>query len=168
MKLIVLQNYDTASQFIGDTNQNEAWPYNDEFPSQTQTNQSSLAMTTTSLPTQHQSRDEIESSIKEFSRLWPSQTQTVHPHTSIGFSDSRNCTVATSDIKNDSSGNYLKRNGVLGVPLSPLCLETEPNAWDLATGTVECPNGKWKFRIFKYGPRWKVPVYLKVNDRLIA
>lgn len=120
-----------------DTNQSDAWMYNDELPSQTQTNQSNLAMTTTSLPIQSlQSRDEIESSIAEFSRLWPSQTQTVHPHTSIGFNDSRNSTIASGDIKND---NYLKRNGALvsgGIPLAPLTLETESNAWNLPPSSV--------------------------------
>lgn len=130
-----------------DTNQSDAWMYNDELPSQTQTNQNNLAMTTTSLPMQSlQSRDEIESSIKEFSRLWPSQTHTVHPpsHTSIGFNDSRNCTIASGDIKND---NYLKRNGALvsgGIPLAPLTLETEPNAWDLpASSMAENQNRKF-------------------------
>ena len=138
------QNYDTVSQqHILDTNQSDAWMYTDELPSQTQTNRSSLVMTTTSLPVQPlQSRDEIESSIREFSRLWPSQTQTVQPHTSIGFNDSRNCTIASGDIKND---NYLKRNGALvsgGVPLAPLTLQTEPNAWDLPSSAAENQNRK--------------------------
>lgn len=106
--------------------------------------------TTASLPVQRQqplkSRDDIESSIREFSRLWPSRTQTDHSqHTSIGFSDSRNCTVASGDIRND---NYLKRNGALfagGVPLAPLTLETEPNAWDLPSSTsVEYENRKFE------------------------
>lgn len=109
-------------------------------------------MTTTSLPTQHRSRDETESSIKEFSRLWPSQSHTMHPHTSIGFNNSRNCTVATGDNRNDCSGNYLKRNGALGVPLPALTLETEPNAWDLPNQTIEIVNRKFKHILY---PIWE-------------
>lgn len=125
-----------------DTNQSDAWMYIDELPSQTQTDRSSLVMTTTSLPVEPlQSRDEIESSIREFSKLWPSQTQTMQPHTSIGFNNSRNCTIASGDIKYD---NYLKRNGAVsgGVPLAPLTLETEPNAWDLPSLAAENQNRK--------------------------
>lgn len=98
-------------------------------------------MTTTSLPAlQQQSRDEIESSIKEFSRMWPSQTERVYPHTSSQFDDSRNCTVASNDLRNDNSANnYMKRNGALvtgGIPLAPLTLKTEPNAWDLPSSAT--------------------------------
>lgn len=153
-----------------DTNQSDAWMYSDELPSQTQTNRSSLPMTTTSLPMHTQplqSRDEIESSIKEFSRLWPSQTQIVHPHTSTGFNDSRNCTIASSgDRKND---NYLKRNGALvsgGVPLAPLTLETEANAWDLTPpSTAENQNRKFICTHVKCQLFW---VGKQVNVRLIA
>lgn len=96
-------------------------------------------MTTASLPSYHQqSRDEIESSIKEFSRMWPSRTEIVqHPHTSSHFDDSRNCTIASNDLKPNNATNYLKRNGapvpVGGIPLLPITVETEPNAWDLPT-----------------------------------
>lgn len=122
-------------------NQGDVWTYNDELPSQPQTN--SLAMTTINLPIQQQSRDEIESSIKEFSRLWPSRTQSVQPSrhlSSVDNNGSRNFSIASSDMKNDTSGNYVKRNGALvsgGVPLLPLTLETEPNAWDLPSNNVE-------------------------------
>ncbi|XP_031629382.1 mitogen-activated protein kinase kinase kinase 7 isoform X2 [Contarinia nasturtii] len=139
--------YDTVNRDILDTNQTN------DLTSQTQDSRSSLAMTPiSSLPIQRQqplqSRDEIESSIREFSRLWPSRAQTEQ-HTSIGFSDSRNCTVESGDIKND---NYLKRNGALiagGVPLPPLTLKTEPNAWDLPSITVEheTPNSQSNERL---------------------
>lgn len=142
-----LQNYDTFSQYIGDMNQGDVWTYNDELPSQPQTN--SLATTTINLPIQQQSRDEIESSIREFSRLWPSRTQNVQSSRHLpndDNNDSRNLTIASNDMKNDNSGNYLKRNGALvsgGVPLPPLILETEPNVWDLPSSTVEIENRKY-------------------------
>lgn len=128
-----------------DTNQSDAMMCCEEPASQTPTNLSGLAMTTNSLPIQQhslKSRDEFESSIREFSGLWPSRKQTVHPHTSIGFNDSLNRTVASCDSKND---NYSKRNGALisgGVPLAPLTLETDPNAWDLPSSTIENQNRK--------------------------
>lgn len=133
---------------IGDTNQSDAWTYNDELSSQTQTNQNHLAMTTTSLPTQHQplhSRDQVESSIKEFSRLWPSRTERLPP-TPIRFNDSiKTATIASNDLSNNCASNYLKRNGALttgGVPLPPLTLQTEPNAWDLPSTGLENQNRK--------------------------
>lgn len=130
-------------------NQGDVWTYNDELPPYTQTNRNRLAMTTTSLPSLYQqSREEIESSIKEFSRMWPSRTEIVHPHVSSRFDDSRNCTIASNDLKtNDNATNYMKRNGapmaVGGVPLPPLTLETDPNSWDLPTSIIE--NQKRKF-----------------------
>lgn len=137
-----------------DTNQSDAWMSADDFPpSQPQTNRNSLAMTTTSLPVQYRSRDEFDASIKEFSRLWPSRTERIQPlqqHHSYSsrFDDSRCCTVAANDQKhNDNShtSNYMKRNGALiagGVPLPPLTLETDPNAWDLPSPTIENQNRK--------------------------
>lgn len=140
-------------------NQGDVWTYNDERPSQPQTN--SLAM-----PIQQQSRDEIESSIKEFSRLWPSRTQSVQPSrhlTSVDNNDSRSFSIAPSDMKNDTSANYLKRNGALvsgGVPLQALTLETEPNAWDLPSTTVDIQNRKLNQKERKHLIRlhWKVNV----------
>lgn len=102
-------------------------------------------MKTTSLPSLQQSRDEIESSIKDFSRMWPSQTERVYPHSSNQFDDSRNCTIASNDLKDDSANNYSKRNGALitgGIPLPPLTLETEPNAWDLPSSAIDYQNRK--------------------------
>lgn len=99
-------------------------------------------MTTTSLPTQHQplhSRDEVESSIKEFSRLWPSRTERLPP-IPIRFNDSKNSSIASNDLSNNGARNYLKRNGALttgGVALPPLTLQTEPNAWDLPLSGLE-------------------------------
>lgn len=135
---------------IGDTNQSDAWMSVDDFPpSRTQTNRNSLVLTTTSLP--NRSRDEFDTSIKEFSRLWPSRTERIQPmqqqHSySSRFDDSRYCTVAPNDRKNDSHiSNYMKRNGALiagGVPLAPLTLDTDPNAWDLPSATIENQNRK--------------------------
>lgn len=137
-----------------DTNQSDVWMYADDFPpSQAQTNRNSLAMTTTSLPMQCRSRDEFDASIKEFSRLWPSRTERLQPmqhqqHSySSRFDDSRYCTVASNGLKNDNShsSNYMKRNGALlagGVPLQPLTLDTDPNAWDLPSATIENQNRK--------------------------
>lgn len=136
-----------------DTNQSDVWMYADDFPpSQSQTNRNSLALTTTSLPMQYRSRDEFDASIKEFSRLWPSRTERIQPlqqqHSySSRFDDSRYSTVASNDQKIDNSrtSNYMKRNGALiagGVPLPPLTLETDPNAWDLPTATIENQNRK--------------------------
>lgn len=108
-------------------------------------------MTTTSLPTQYRSRDEFDTSVKEFSRLWPSRTERIQPtqqqHSySSRFDDSRYCTVASNDLKDDShTSNYMKRNGALiagGVPLPPLTLSTDPNAWDLPSATIENQNRK--------------------------
>lgn len=123
------------------------WTYTDDMPSQTQTNRSNLAMTTTSTPEQQpkqqpcHSRDEIETSIKEFSRLWPSSTDTVHSNKSNKHNDSKNSSIASShNINSEFSGNYLKRNGALvsgGIPLAPLTLETDPNAWELSSSTIE-------------------------------
>lgn len=132
-------------------NQGDIWTYNEELPPYTQTNRHRLAMTTTSLPSLYQqSRDEIESSIKEFSRMWPSRTEIVQPLGSSRFDDSRNCTIASNDLKTtDNATNYMKRNGapmpVGGVPLPPLTLETEPNAWDLPTSMNEHQNQNRKF-----------------------
>lgn len=103
-------------------------------------------MTTTSLPSlQQQSRDEIESSIKEFSRMWPSRTERVYPHSLSRFDDSNSCTIASNDLKYDSAQNHLDRNDALissDIPLQPLTLETDPNAWDLPTSITENPNRK--------------------------
>lgn len=119
------------------------WTYNDDMLSQTQTNRSNLAMTETSTPEQQpcHSRDDIETSIKEFSRLWPSSTDTVHSNKSNQYNDSRNSSIASShNINSEFSGNYSKRNGALvsgGIPLAPLTLETDPNAWELSSPTIE-------------------------------
>lgn len=113
------------------------------MPSQTQTNRNNLAMTTTSTQEQQprHSRDEIVTSIKEFSRLWPSSTDTVHSNKSNRHNDSRNSTIESlQNINSEFSGNYLKRNGALvsgGIPLAPLTLETDPNAWELSSQTIE-------------------------------
>lgn len=145
-----------VGQHIRDTNHSDVWTYNDEMPSQTQTNRSNLAMTTTSMPMQQQpchSRDEIETSIRDFSRLWPSMTETVHSDSSNRFNDSQNSTISTQNQNNELSGNYLKRNGALvsgGVPLPPLTLETEPIAWDLPSSAIEInQNRKLKPLSFK-------------------
>lgn len=151
------QNYDTASQMnIGDTNQSDAWMSVDDFPpSRTQTNRNSLVLTTTSLP--NRSRDEFDTSIKEFSRLWPSRTERIQPtqpqqNDSSRFDDSRYCTVASNDLNDDGpTSNYMKRNGALiagGVPLAPLTLDTDPNAWDLPSSSIE--NQNRKFFLQKY------------------
>lgn len=160
--ILFVQNYETASQTnIVDTNQSDVWMYADDFPpSRTQTNRNSLAMTTTSLPIQYRSRDEFDTSIKEFSRLWPSRTERLQPmqpqpqqqqqHSSNRFDDSRYCTVASNDLKNDGpTSNYMKRNGALisgGVPLAPLTLDTDPNAWDLPSASIENQNRKFLFQ----------------------
>lgn len=145
---------------IVDTNQSDVWMHADDFPPpRTQTNRNSLAMTTTSLPIHHRSRDQFDTSIKEFSRLWPSRTERIQPtqqqHSSLSrFDDSRYCTVASTDPKNDShNSNYMKRNGALiagGVPLPPLTLDTDPNAWDLPSATIENQNRKFHI-IFRFG-----------------
>lgn len=137
---------------IADTNQSDVWMCAEDFPpSRTQTNRNSLSLTTTSLPVQYRSRDEFDTSIKEFSRLWPSRTERIQPMQpqqtdSSRFDDSRYCTVASNDLKNDGpTSNYMKRNGALvagGVPLAPLTLDTDPNAWDLPSSSIENRNRK--------------------------
>lgn len=113
-------------------------------------------MTTVSLPIQSKTRDEIDASIKEFSRLWPLRTErpASTTHSSSRFDDSRNCTIASNDLNAESAAsNYIKRNSALvavgGVPLQPITLETEPNAWDLPSSTlIENQNRKFFMQHF--------------------
>lgn len=133
------------------------WTVNDELISQTQTNASNLAMTPTN-DWQYQqeqqqqqplySRDEVESSIKEFSKLWPSQNQTATgTNTSANrfprTNDSRHTTISTNLLNNNTSANYSKRNGVLksgGVAFAPITIEIDPNTWDLPKNSNNQPN----------------------------
>lgn len=120
-----------------DTNPSASWTMNDEFLSQTKTNESTLAETPNYLPQNSPShtRQEVESSIKEFSKLWSSENEPTNDSTLAALRVNR---LLDSKQENTSptpiSVNYAKRNGVLksgGVPLAPISLEIDRNAWDL-------------------------------------
>lgn len=129
-----------------DTNPSTSWTMNDEFLSQTKTNESSLAKTPIYLPQNSPShtRQEVESSIEEFSKLWSSTKGTTNDSVSGAlrlnqFLDSRQENTSPNPI----SVNYSKRNGVLksgGVPLAPISLDIDPHAWDLPRTSNEQLN----------------------------
>lgn len=118
---------ETVNQNIADTNQSDDWTFNNnELLSRTQTNLTDdLASTPTNAPftEPHRKRDEFESAIEEFSKLWSTQDQ---QHRSDGL---KNRTFATNNNKNDD--NYSKRNGALKSGGVPLTLEVDSHAWDL-------------------------------------
>lgn len=119
---------------------------NDEFLSQTKTNDSTLAKTPNYLPQNLPShtRQEVESSIEAFSKLWSSERGPTNDST-LGalrvnqFLDSRQENTSPNPI----SVNYSKRNGALksgGVPLAPISLEIDPHAWNLPRSSNEQLN----------------------------
>lgn len=119
---------------------------NDVFLSQTRTNDSTLAKIPDYMP-QHlptHTRQEVESSIEEFSKLWSSERGVTNDPTSGArranhFVDTRQDATSPSPI----SVNYSKRNGVLksgGVSLAPISLEIDSNAWDLPRSSNEQLN----------------------------
>lgn len=129
-----------------DTNPSTSWTMNDEFLAQTKTNDSTLAKTPNYLPQNLPShtRQEVESSIEEFSKLWSSERGPTNDST-LGalrvnqFLDSKQENTSPNPI----SGNHAIRNGILksgGVPLAPISLEIDPHAWDLPRTTDEHLN----------------------------
>lgn len=136
-----------------DTNPSTSWTMNDEFLSQTKTNESTLAKTPNYLPRNSPShtRQEVESSIEEFSKLWSSERGPTNDSSwgalrANRLLDSRQENTSPNPI----SVNYSKRNGVLksgGVPLAPISLEIDPHAWDLPQTSNEQLNIRKFFRV---------------------
>lgn len=129
-----------------DTNPSTSSTMNDKILSQTKTDGSTLAKTQNYLPEKLPShtRQEVESSIEEFSKLWSSEMGATN-HSTLGaqrvnqFLDSGQENTSPNPI----SANYSKRNGVLksgGVPLPPISLEIDPHAWDLPQTSNEQLN----------------------------
>lgn len=136
-----------------DTNPSTSWTMNDEFLSQTKTNDSTSAKTPHYLPQKLPShtRQEVESSIEEFSKLWSSERGATNDST-LGalrvnqFLDSKPENTSPNPI----SVNYAIPNGVLksgGVPLAPISLEIDPHAWNLP----RTPHKHLNIRKFLHG-----------------
>lgn len=103
------------------------WTANYELLSQTQTQ---AATSTNVLQRQPlHTRAEVETSIKEFSKLWPPQDPNSSANRFNRSNDSNQKTISSISTK---------RNGELKTsakPLAPLTLEIDPNAWELPTNS---------------------------------
>lgn len=131
--------------------------------SQTPTNSGKyLSTTPTGAPERSLNRASIDASIKEFTKMWAPSQPAPTDKTKAADAENNNGDYLNTIASTNSESlklAHMKRNGVLksgGVPLPPLSLEIDPNAWDLPPSGTKSEYLR-RFELLRKGNVWPMP-----------